>query len=187
MRYQAALRPDRSGAYRQGGGVMQAGIGGGAAERVCAAPRCHARPLLLTAPGSGRGWLCAPIAVRVADRSFAKKADEPSMSSATLSILAAAAAGSPPTWTTFIPFVGMGLVFYFLLLRPQMQQQKKQRAKIEAIKKGDQVVTAGGLLAKVIKVDGLYVDLELGPNVKVRAVKATVSDVLQPGGAPAND
>lgn len=109
------------------------------------------------------------------------------MSSATLSILAAASAGSPPAWTTFIPFVGMGLVFYFLLLRPQMQQQKKQRAKIEAMKKGDQVVTAGGLLGKVVKVDGLYVDLELGPNLKVRAVKATISDVLQPGAAAAND
>ncbi|HEY6870634.1 MAG TPA: preprotein translocase subunit YajC [Novosphingobium sp.] len=109
------------------------------------------------------------------------------MSSATLSILAAGAAGGPPAWTTFIPFVGMGLVFYFLLLRPQVQQQKKQRAKIEALKKGDQVVTAGGLLAKVTRVDGLYVDLELGPNVKVRAVKATISDVLEPGGAAAND
>ncbi|WP_298196216.1 preprotein translocase subunit YajC [Novosphingobium sp.] len=109
------------------------------------------------------------------------------MSSASLSLLAAATAGAPPAWTSFIPFVGMGLVFYFLLLRPQMQQQKRQRAKLAAIKKGDQVVTAGGLLGKVIKVEELYVDLELGPNVKVRAVKATIADVMQPGGVPAND
>ena len=109
------------------------------------------------------------------------------MSSASLSLLAAAAAGAPPAWTSFIPFVGMGLVFYFLLLRPQMQQQKRQRAKLAAIKKGDQVVTAGGLLGKVIKVEELYVDLELGPNVKVRAVKATIADVMQPGGVAAND
>ncbi|MBC2664901.1 preprotein translocase subunit YajC [Novosphingobium flavum] len=105
----------------------------------------------------------------------------------TLSILSAAAAGGPPAWTSFIPFVGMGLVFYFFLLRPQMQQQKNQRAKIAAIKKGDQVVTAGGLLGKVIKVDENHVDLELGPNVKVRAVRSTIAEVVTPGSAAAND
>lgn len=109
------------------------------------------------------------------------------MSSATLSILSAAAAGSPPAWTSFIPFIGMGLVFYFFLLRPQMQQQKSQKAKIEGIKKGDQVVTAGGLIGRVLRVDDAHVELELGPNVKVRAVRSTIADVLQPGGQPAND
>jgi preprotein translocase subunit YajC len=104
-----------------------------------------------------------------------------------LSILSAAAAGSPPAWTSFIPFVGMGLVFYFFLLRPQMQQQKNQRNKISAIKKGDQVVTAGGLLGKVLKVDDTYLDLELGPNVKVRALRSTIADVVTPGAAAAND
>lgn len=109
------------------------------------------------------------------------------MSSATLSLLAAASAGAPPAWTSFIPFVGMGLVFYFLLLRPQMQQQKRQRAKLAAIKRGDQVVTGGGLVGKVVKVEDLYVDLDLGGNVKVRAVRATIADVMQPGGQAAND
>lgn len=109
------------------------------------------------------------------------------MNSATLSILAAASAGAPPAWTSFIPFVGMGLVFYFFLLRPQMQQQKAQRAKIAGLKRGDQVVTAGGLVGRVVKVDEGYVDLELGPNVKVRAVRSTIADVVQPGGTPAND
>ena len=109
------------------------------------------------------------------------------MNSATLSILAASSAGTPPAWTSFIPFIGMGLVFYFFLLRPQMQQQKAQRAKIAALKRGDQVVTAGGLLAKVVKVDENHVELELAPNVKVRALRSTISDVAQPGGAPAND
>ena len=109
------------------------------------------------------------------------------MNSANLSFLAAAAAGAPPSWTSFIPFVGMGLVFWFFLLRPQMQQQKAQKAKIAAIKKGDQVVTAGGLLGKVLKVDEAYVELELGTNVKVRAVRSTIADVLQPGGPAAND
>ncbi len=110
------------------------------------------------------------------------------MSSAPLMILAAASAGAPPTWTSIIPFVGMGLVFWFLLLRPQMQQQKRHKAKIAAIKKGDQVITGGGLVGKVIRVDDHYIELELGTNVKVRAVRATIADIVQPGGsAAAND
>ena len=105
-----------------------------------------------------------------------------------LSLLAAAAAaGGPPAWMQAVPFVGMGLVFWFFLLRPQMQQQKAQKAKIGGIKKGDQVITQGGLLGKVLKVDEVYVDLELGPNVKVRAIRATIADVVQPGGPEAND
>lgn len=104
----------------------------------------------------------------------------------TLSILAAAA-NTPPAWTSFIPFVGMGLVFWFFLLRPQMQQQKAQKAKIAALKKGDQVVTQGGLLGKVTKVEELYVEVELAPNVKVKAVRSSIADIIQPGGAAAND
>jgi len=109
------------------------------------------------------------------------------MHSASLLILAAASADAPPAWTSFIPFIGMGLVFYFFLLRPQMQQQKTQRAKIAGIKRGDQVVTAGGLFGKVLKVDDNTVELELAPNVRVKAVRSTISDVVQPGGTPAND
>lgn len=109
------------------------------------------------------------------------------MTSASLIVLSAAAAGAPPAWTSFIPFVGMGLVFWFFLLRPQMQQQKAQKAKIDGLKKGDQVVTAGGLIGRIVKVDDAHVELELGSNVKVRAVRSTIADVLQPGGKPAND
>lgn len=109
------------------------------------------------------------------------------MSNASLVILSAAAAGAPPAWTSFIPFIGMGLVFWFFLLRPQMKQQKAHRAKIDGITKGDQVVTGGGLIGRVIKVDDAHVELELGPNVKVRAVRSTIADVLQPAGKPAND
>ena len=86
------------------------------------------------------------------------------------------------------PIIAMVAIFWFLIIRPQMKRQKDQQTKIAAIKKGDQVLTAGGLLAKVIKVDDHYVDLELGPNVKVKALKSTIADVIPPGGAkPAND
>jgi preprotein translocase subunit YajC len=105
-----------------------------------------------------------------------------------LSVLAAGASGSPPAWLQFLPLVGMGLVMWFLFLRPQMQQQKAHKAKLAAIKKGDNVLTGGGFLAKVLKVEDEYLDLELSPNVKVRAVKSTITDIIPPAGSkPAND
>ncbi|CAM3988705.1 Sec translocon accessory complex subunit YajC [Novosphingobium lubricantis] len=107
-----------------------------------------------------------------------------------LTILSAAAANAagPPAWMSFLPLVAMGFIFWFLILRPQMRQQKEHRAKIAGLKRNDVVVTAGGLVGKVIKLDDHYVELELGPNVKVRAVRATIGDVVPPtGAAPAND
>ncbi len=112
------------------------------------------------------------------------------MSSSILDILQAAApaAGEPPTWMTFVPFIGMAVVFWFFILRPQMRQQKSQREKIAAIKRGDQVVTGGGLVGKVVKVDDHYAEIELAPGMKVKAVKTTIADVVVPGGStPAND
>ena len=101
---------------------------------------------------------------------------------------AAASADAPPAWLQFLPLVAMGVIFWFLILRPQMRQQKELRAKIAGIKKGDQVLTGGGFLAKVIKVDEHYADLELGPNVRVKALKSSITDVIPPAGsAPAND
>jgi len=100
----------------------------------------------------------------------------------------AATPADPPAYLQFLPLVAMAGIFYFLILRPQMRRQKEQQAKIASLKKGDQVVTAGGLIGKVIKVDDQTVDLELGPNVRVRAVRATIGDVLPPtGSTPAND
>ena len=101
--------------------------------------------------------------------------------------VAGAAAGAPPAWISFLPIVGMIAIFWFLIIRPQMKKQKQHQAKIAEVKKGDQVVTAGGLVGKVIKADDIYVELELGPNVRVKAIKATLGDIIPPGGSPAND
>jgi preprotein translocase subunit YajC len=68
-----------------------------------------------------------------------------------------------------------------------MKRQKEHQQKVSAMKKGDSVVTAGGLVGKVIKVDDTYVELELGTNVRVKAIKATIGDIIPPGGTPAND
>ena len=100
----------------------------------------------------------------------------------------AAQSAEPPVWITFVPWIALFGVFWFLVLRPQMRRQKQQTTKIAGIKKGDQVVTAGGLLAKVIKVDDHYAELELGPNVRVKAVKSTLADVIAPpSSTAAND
>jgi preprotein translocase subunit YajC len=106
-----------------------------------------------------------------------------------LDLLSAAAAGgdAPPGWISFLPIIGMIVIFWFLLIRPQMKRQKQHQTKIAGIKKGDQVITAGGLVGKVIKVDDHYAELEIAQGVRVKAVKATIGDIVPPGGAAAND
>ena len=102
-------------------------------------------------------------------------------------LAAGTAAAAPPGWLQFLPIIGMVAIFWFLIIRPQMRQQKAHREKIAAVKKGDQVVTAGGLLGKVIKVDDQYAEIEIAQGVRVKAVKSTIGDIVPPGGTPAND
>ena len=85
----------------------------------------------------------------------------------------------------FAPLLLIFVVFYFLLIRPQQKRMKEHKGKLEAVKKGDQVITGGGLVGKVVRVDDVYVDVELGQGLKVKAVKSTLSDVLAPGALPA--
>ncbi|RGP40177.1 UPF0092 membrane protein [Altererythrobacter insulae] len=102
-------------------------------------------------------------------------------------LAAAAGADAPPAWIQWLPIIGMILIFWFLIIRPQMKRQKEHQQKIEAIKKGDQVVTAGGLVGKVHKVDDTYAELDIAQGVRVKAVKSTIGDIIPPGGSAAND
>ena len=105
-----------------------------------------------------------------------------------LDFLAAGAAEAPPGWVQFLPIIGMIAIFWFLLIRPQMRQQQEHREKIASVKKGDQVVTAGGIIGKVTRVDDDYADIEIAQGVKVKVVKSTIGDIVPKGGAkPAND
>lgn len=105
-----------------------------------------------------------------------------------LDILAAAAsAEAPPAWIQWLPIIGMILIFWFLIIRPQMKRQKEHQQKIAGLKKGDQVITAGGLVGKVSKVDDTYAEIDLAQGVRVKAVKSTIGDIIPPGGTPAND
>ncbi len=110
------------------------------------------------------------------------------MNSSILNQLAAASAGAPPAWMQYLPFVAMALIFWFLILRPQMKQQKEHKSKLAGIKRGDEVLTGGGFVGKVVKVDDNYVEVELAKGMVVKAVKSTISDVVPPAGKlPAND
>ena len=87
-----------------------------------------------------------------------------------------------------IPLVLIFVVFYFLLIRPQQQARKRHVDMVAALKRGDVVVTAGGLIGKVKSVADDEVRVELNPNVEVRVVRATIAEVRSKSDpAPAND
>jgi preprotein translocase subunit YajC len=83
--------------------------------------------------------------------------------------------------TSFLPIILMFVVLYFLMIRPQMKRQKEQKAMMEALAKGDEVITAGGLLGKVSKVADAYVTLEVGDNTEVVVQKSAVTTLLPKG------
>ena len=102
-------------------------------------------------------------------------------------LAAAASAEAPPAWIQWLPIIGMILIFWFLIIRPQMKRQKEHQEKVAGLKKGDQVVTQGGLVGKIAKVDDTYVEIDLARDVRVKAVKNTIGEVIPPGGSAAND
>jgi len=86
------------------------------------------------------------------------------------------------------PLVLIFVVFYFLMIRPQQKRMKALQASVESVKKGDTVVTAGGIVGKVTRVEDRHVEVEIAQGVRVRVVKATLAEVTPLGGAkPAND
>jgi preprotein translocase subunit YajC len=87
----------------------------------------------------------------------------------------------------FFPFLLILVIFYVLMWRPQQLRMKEHRAALDAVKKGDTVVTGGGLIGKVTRVDEGEVEIELGPNTRVKALKSTLSEVRAVAGKPAND
>lgn len=92
---------------------------------------------------------------------------------------AAGASSTSALAGSFIPLVLMIGIMYFLLIRPQQRKAKEHRAMVEALRRGDQVVTQGGILGKVSRVmdDGI-VEVEIADGVKIRVIKATISQVV---------
>ena len=82
---------------------------------------------------------------------------------------------------SMLPLVLMFVVLYFVMIRPQMKKQKEHRAMIEAVAKGDEVVTAGGVLGKISKVGDNYLGLEVSNGVEIQIQRSAVVQVLPKG------
>jgi preprotein translocase subunit YajC len=94
---------------------------------------------------------------------------------------AQAAGGAPggDIFVSLLPLILIFIVFWFLLIRPQQQKMKQHRQMIENLKKGDQVLTAGGIVGRIVRVEAdSMLQVEIAPNVQVKVARATISDLL---------
>jgi preprotein translocase subunit YajC len=75
----------------------------------------------------------------------------------------------------------MFVLLYFLMIRPQMKRAKETKAMIEALQKGDEVVTAGGVLGRITRISDAYISLEIAPNMEINVQKSAVQVLLPKG------
>jgi len=93
----------------------------------------------------------------------------------------AQAAGGDPGFIGFLPIILMFVLLYFLMIRPQMKRAKETKAMVEALQKGDEVVTAGGVVGRITKLGDQYITLEIAPNTEI-VVQRTAVQVPLPKG-----
>jgi preprotein translocase subunit YajC len=98
-----------------------------------------------------------------------------------------ASGGAMGAFMSFAPLILIFVIFYFLLIRPQQKRVKAHQAMIAGAKPRDEVVTNGGLVGKVIKVDENYLEVEIAQGVKVKVVKSMLADIRPHGSKAAND
>ena len=94
---------------------------------------------------------------------------------------AAGNAGSGAAFAQFIPLILIFAIMYFLMIRPQQKRQKEMKAMMEALAKGDEVVTAGGILGRVVQVKDAYVTLEVAAGTEMVVQKNAVTTLLPKG------
>jgi preprotein translocase subunit YajC len=94
---------------------------------------------------------------------------------------AAGAASQTDTLLTFLPMVAIFVVFYFLLIRPQQKKAKEARAMLDSLEKGNEVVTAGGIVGKITKLTDQYASVEIAPNVELQVQRSAISQLLPKG------
>jgi len=87
--------------------------------------------------------------------------------------------GSP--FGMFIPIIGMLVIFYFLLIRPQQKRQKETKSMIESLRKGDRVVTASGLYGSIVGIKENMIVVKIAENVKVEMLKSAVTGLVEKG------
>src|SRR5439155_21468084 len=108
-----------------------------------------------------------------------------------MSMIQAAPAGQPSGSSQLLigilPWLLIFVIFYMLMIRPQQRRGKEHQAAIAAVKKGDEVITGGGIRGRVTKVSDDEAEVEIAQGVKIRVVKSTISNVLSGTAKPAND
>ena len=111
------------------------------------------------------------------------------MSNFLLTTAAAAASGSNGTAMLIgiAPWLLIFVIFYILMIRPQQRRVKEHQNAIAAVKKGDEVITGGGIRGRVTKVSDDEAEVEIAQGVRIRVVKSTISNVLTGNTKPAND
>lgn len=87
----------------------------------------------------------------------------------------------------FAPIIGIFILFYFLLIRPQQKRAKEHATAIAAVKRGDTVVLGSGMIGKVTRVEEAEINVEIAPSVNVRVVKAMIAEVRNRTAIAAND
>ncbi len=95
--------------------------------------------------------------------------------------MAQTAAGQPSTFMSLLPMIVLFAVFYFLLIRPQQKRQKEHKNMVEGLAKGDEVVTMGGVLGKITKVEDNFVTLEIASGMEVRLQRASIQALMPKG------
>ena len=95
--------------------------------------------------------------------------------------------GAIAAFIQFFPFIAIFAIFYMLMIRPQQRRVKEHQSSIAAVKKGDEVVTGGGIRGRVTKVTDDEAEVEIAAGVRIRVVKSTISQVLSGTAKPAND
>ncbi|QOT75905.1 preprotein translocase subunit YajC [Cupriavidus basilensis] len=94
---------------------------------------------------------------------------------------AGATGGAAGGLMSFLPIILMFAVLWFIMIRPQMKRQKESKAMLEALAKNDEVVTAGGILGRVTKVNEQYVTIEIATGTEITVQKSAVTTVLPKG------
>ena len=90
----------------------------------------------------------------------------------------AAAPAADPILTMLVPMALVFVIFYFLVIRPQNKRLKDQKAKLDSVRRGDEVVTGGGIVGKIAHVREDKLEIEIAPNVRIKVLKGSLSDIL---------
>ena len=98
-----------------------------------------------------------------------------------ITMAAPAPAGEPNPMVTLVMFAGLFIFMYFLIIRPQRKRQKEHRELVENLSKGDEVVMTSGMLAKITKIEGDYVEVEANDSTRLKFQKVSVHAVLPKG------